>query len=95
MSLSPARAARHPPCLPAPQVPASCPARGTPAAASPSAYPYFVSTHLLWMTTDKQRVSPTAMVPQIKPRATTKESVSPAAGVEDGAEVISPKGIRR
>lgn len=93
VSPSPARAAGHPLRLPVPQAPESCLARGTPPAASPSAYPYFVSTHLLWMTTDKQRVSPTATVPQIKPRATTKESVSPEAGVEEGAEVISPKGI--
>ena len=47
------------------------------------------------MTTDKQRISPTAIVPQIKPRATIKESAFPEAGVEEGAEVINPKKIAR
>lgn len=45
------------------------------------------------MTTDKQRINPTAMVPQIKPRATMKESAFSEAGVEEGAEVINPKKI--
>lgn len=59
----------------------------------PSPYPYFVSTHRFWMTTDKQRMIPTATVPQINPRATTKVSAFPEAGVEEGAEVINPKKI--
>lgn len=74
-----------PPCLPPAQP------RAPPSAALPLAYPYFVSMHLFWMTTDKQRISPTATVPQMKPSATIKESVFPDAGVEEGAEVINPK----
>lgn len=45
------------------------------------------------MTTNKQRRTPTAIVPQINPRAITKESAFPEAGVEEGAEVINPKKI--
>jgi len=74
-----------PPCLPPAQL------RAPPSAVLPLAYPYFVSMHLFWMTTDKQRISPTATVPQTKPSATIKESVFPDAGVEEGDEVISPK----
>lgn len=47
------------------------------------------------MTTDKQRISPTAIVPQMKPRAMIKESAFPEAGVEEGAEVINPKETSR
>lgn len=43
------------------------------------------------MTMDKQSTSPTATVPQMKPRSTTKESAFPEAGVEEGAEVINPE----
>lgn len=42
---------------------------------------------------DKQRMTPMAIVPQINPRAMTKESVFPEAEVEEGAEVINPKKI--
>lgn len=49
--------------------------------------------HRFWMTTDKQRSSPTAIVPQMKPRAMVKESVFPEAGVEERVEVINPKKI--
>lgn len=45
------------------------------------------------MTTDKQRMIPTATVPQMKPRAMIKESAFPEAGVEEGAVVINPKEI--
>lgn len=67
------------------------PAWAPPRAVRPSPYPYFVSTHLFWMTTDKQSTSPTATVPQMKPSSTTKESAFPEAGVEEGAEVIDPE----
>lgn len=85
------RAGKKLPCLSFPPRLPPAQLRAPPSAALPLAYPYFVSMHLFWMTTDKQRISPTATVPQMKPSATTKESVFPDAGVEEGAEVINPK----